>query len=110
MTKVYVAKGFYPQAYFEKTIEYVACVQSPGGDIAWFDDGITDPWNHVEAAMALSIGNRHKQAEQAYDWLKDWQLENGGWYVSIKGPRLRTPVESNPISWLMLPLESGTTI
>lgn len=102
MTKVYVAKGFYPQAYFEKTIEYVACVQSPGGDIAWFDDGITDPWNHVEAAMALSIGNRHKQAEQAYDWLKDWQLDNGGWYVSYKGSKAEdtSRIESNFVAYV----------
>ncbi len=102
MTKVYVAKGFFPEAYFKETIDYIASVQSDDGSIAWFEDGITDPWDHVEAAMALSIGGKIEQAVQAYHWLTEMQLENGGWYVSYRGKKAEdsSRIESNFVAYV----------
>ena len=37
--------------------------------IPWFPGGHADPWNHVEAAMALTTGGRRAEAERAYAWL-----------------------------------------
>ena len=34
-------------------------VQLPDGNIPWTPGGHTDPWNLVEAAMALDVGGRH---------------------------------------------------
>ena len=31
--------------------------------IPWFEGGHCDPWNHVEAAMALSVGGFHDEAD-----------------------------------------------
>ena len=45
--------------------------QLPNGMIPWFPGGHADPWNHVEAAMALALGGRRAEAERAYDWLVD---------------------------------------
>ena len=35
--------------------QHVARLQLASGAIAWFEGGHCDPWNHVEAAMALSV-------------------------------------------------------
>ena len=43
----------------------------PTGMIPWFPGGHADPWNHVEAAMALALGGRRAEAERAYEWLVD---------------------------------------
>ncbi len=37
----------------------IAEVQRPDGMIPWFEGGHCDPWNHVEAAMALSVCGLH---------------------------------------------------
>ena len=34
----------------------IAIFQRPDGEIPWCHDQKTDPWDHVEAAMGLSIG------------------------------------------------------
>ncbi len=48
--------------------------------IPWFPGGHADPWNHVEAAMALTLGDRHAEAERAYEWLVDLQRPDGSWH------------------------------
>jgi hypothetical protein len=40
-----------------------------------------DPWNHVEAAMALVVGERREAADRAFDWLARNQLPQGCWYA-----------------------------
>ena len=46
-------------------------MQAPDGNIPWMPGGKTDPWNLVEAAMALDVGGRHDDAARAYEWLRD---------------------------------------
>jgi hypothetical protein len=48
--------------------------------ILWFPGGHADPWNHVEAAMALTVGGRTTDAERAYQWLADTQHDDGSWF------------------------------
>ena len=48
--------------------------------IPWFEDGHADPWNHVEAAMALTVGGFFTEAQKAYGWLANEQLANGAWH------------------------------
>ena len=54
--------------------------QLPNGMIPWFPGGHADPWNHVEAAMALALGGRRAEAERAYDWLRRLQRPDGSWH------------------------------
>ena len=75
----------------------IADVQLPNGMIPWFPGGHCDPWNHVEAAMALTVCGLHQEAKRAYLWLADTQLVDGSWfnyYVDggVKDPRLDTNV------------------
>ena len=53
------------------TASSIAEVQLHDGMIPWFEGGHCDPWNHVESAMALSVGGLHKEAALAYQWLAD---------------------------------------
>ncbi len=72
----------------EATDGYILSVQHPEGMIPWHEDGPTDPWNHVESAMGLSVAGRHEAAEAAYDWLRETQMEDGGWWAAYdpEGP------------------------
>ena len=64
----------------DATIDAIAAEQQDDGLILWFPGGHADPWNHVEAAMALSLGERQAQAEHAYDWLVQNQHRDGAWF------------------------------
>jgi hypothetical protein len=76
----------------------IAAVQRPDGMIPWFEGGHSDPWNHVEAAMALSLAGFAEQARSAYRWLARRQLPEGAWFNyyqwsgTVKDPRLDTNV------------------
>ena len=58
----------------------IAETQLPSGEIPWCDGQKTDPWDHVEAAMGLSIGGYVSQARRAFEWSARMQLEDGCWY------------------------------
>src|SRR5579872_7125436 len=61
------------------TVDSIAAVQLRSGMIPWFPGGHADPWNHVEAAMALALGGRIPEAEAAYRWLARIQHNDGSW-------------------------------
>ena len=63
-----------------ETADHIASWQLPSGMIPWFPGGHTDPWNHIEAAMALVVGDRRTEAEAAYQWLVDIQRPDGSWH------------------------------
>ncbi|MEC7879310.1 MAG: prenyltransferase, partial [Actinomycetota bacterium] len=63
-----------------QTGESIAELQLSSGMIPWFPNGHADPWNHIEAAMALDVAELHDEALSAYQWLADIQLENGSWH------------------------------
>jgi hypothetical protein len=71
---------FHPDAGVAASVDWIAEVQQPDGMIPWFPGGHADPWNHVEAAMALDVGGRHRQAERAYRWLASTQRRDGAWH------------------------------
>jgi hypothetical protein len=54
--------------------------QLPSGLIPWYPGGHADPWNHVEAAMALTERGREAAAERAYAWLARTQRKDGAWF------------------------------
>ena len=64
----------------QATVDAIADWQLPNGMIPWTPGGHADPWNHVEAAMALAIGGRVTEAELAYQWLVDLQRPDGAWH------------------------------
>lgn len=63
-----------------QTGESIAEWQLPSGMIPWFPNGHADPWNHIEAAMALDVSGLQNESVRAYQWLADIQLEDGSWH------------------------------
>lgn len=81
-----------------ETIESIRAVQLQDGMIPWFAGGHADPWNHVEAAMALAVGGALRDAGRAYEWLRATQRPDGSWHTyyrangQVEEPRLDTNV------------------
>jgi hypothetical protein len=68
-----------------RTAESIAAAQESSGQIAWFPGGRTDPWDHVESAMALDVAGRAEQAAAAYRWLCAVQNPDGSWFRGYQG-------------------------
>ncbi len=54
--------GVFETSHLEETVAAIAAVQLPDGNIPWIPGEHTDPWNLVEAAMALDVGGLHAEA------------------------------------------------
>lgn len=65
--------------YLQQGAKFILNTQLESGAIPWFASGKLDPWDHIEAAMGLSVAGYHEQAERAYFWLRSEQLVDGGW-------------------------------
>jgi len=85
MSGLYLSRGFFPEEFLRPTVEFILAAQRPSGEIPWFEGGYTDPWDHVEAAMGLTIGGEHQAAQMAYQWLSNAQLDDGSWWASYRG-------------------------
>jgi hypothetical protein len=67
------------RAELAETVDAIAGWQLGSGMIPWFPGGHADPWNHVEATMALLVGGQRRAAERAFDWLLARQRADGAW-------------------------------
>lgn len=56
---------------------HLARVQRRDGMVPWAPGLHADPWNHVEAAMALDLAGLHPEARAAYRWLARIQHLDG---------------------------------
>ena len=83
--------GVVTGAQLDETVTAIAGVQLPDGNIPWTPGGHTDPWNLVEAAMALDLGGRHTEAERAYGWLRRMQNPDGSWHAYYVGNEIKDP-------------------
>lgn len=79
----------YPKAQYAPldiaaTTEFILTIQKENGEIPWSDGGMTDPWDHVESAMGLTVGGSCKEARKAYLWSARTQLADGSWWSSYR--------------------------
>ena len=90
--------------YFNPTVESIIAIQMHNGLIPWLENGIADPWTHVENAMAIDIGNYHAEAAHAYEWLVNNQLPDGSWYASYQNGK---PHEMHKVSHVIAYIAVG---
>ena len=58
----------------DQQANFISKHQLPSGAIPWYEDGVTDPWDHVECAIALDLTGRFDVAVRAYLWLRNTHL------------------------------------
>jgi hypothetical protein len=85
----------------EKIAAFIASVQKENGEIPWSAGGKTDPWDHVECAMGLSVGGFYAESRRAYEWLANAQLPDGSWWSeTLDGKIINSIKESNFSSYV----------
>ena len=85
----------------EKIASFIASIQKENGEIPWSAGGKTDPWDHVESAMGLSVGGFYTEARRAYEWLANSQLPDGSWWSeTLDGKIINSIKESNFSSYV----------
>ena len=77
-------RGVLTPAQCRQTAQSIAATQESSGAIPWFDGGHTDPWDHIENAMALTAAGLLDQARGAFDWCRTAQRADGSWPIQLR--------------------------
>jgi hypothetical protein len=85
MTRLPTVDGVITAAQCRATGDAIAAVQQPSGALPWFPGGHTDPWDHVQSAMALTVTGHVREAERAYEWSRATQRPDGTWAAKYLG-------------------------
>lgn len=72
------------QSLINHQADFIVETQLPSGAIPWFKGSITDPWDHIESAIALDLTGHHTESKKAYRWSRNMQNNDGSWYFSYK--------------------------
>ncbi|MCB0995787.1 MAG: hypothetical protein KDB21_11885 [Acidimicrobiales bacterium] len=83
------------------TAEGIVEWQLPSGMVPWYPGGHADPWNHIEAAMALDVAGFRHEAERAYQWLVDLQRPDGAWHQYYLADRVeQDKLDANCVAYI----------
>ncbi|MBF6173286.1 prenyltransferase [Nocardia blacklockiae] len=83
--------GVLTAAQCRRTAESIAAQQEPDGALPWFAGGHTDPWDHVESAMALTAAGLLTEARAAYAWSARTQRADGSWPAQFRAGVVENP-------------------
>ncbi len=71
-----------PAVHTQALVDLIIHTQEPDGAIPWSPGDKTDPWDHVESAMGLTIGGAYAHARKAFEWMRSRQLADGSWHAA----------------------------
>ncbi len=77
------------QDIISDAVNFISETQLPSGAIPWYQDGLTDPWDHVACAIALDTCGRFKASQRAYQWLREVQNRDGSWWYTYQDDKPR---------------------
>ena len=84
-----------------QTADHIVSHQQADGLIPWFDGHHGDPWDHVEAAMALTTVGRRDEARHAFTWSAEHQSADGTWPTEILGRTVQdASVDANQCAYI----------
>ena len=63
------------------TANSIAFTQESTGAIPWAPMAHTDPWDHIECAMALTAAGLTEPARAAFEWCRREQRADGSWPI-----------------------------
>jgi hypothetical protein len=83
------------------TVAHIAGEQQDDGLVPWFDGHHADPWDHVEAAMAMTVGGLTDEARRAFAWSAEHQRPDGSWPMETVGREVRDASgDANQVAYL----------
>ena len=71
-------------AQCRQTAQSIAATQESSGAIPWFDGGHTDPWDHVENAMALTAAGLWSRRAPRSTGAAPTQRADGSWPIQLR--------------------------
>ncbi len=87
------------------TAASIVAMQEPDGAIPWSPGSHADVWNHLEAAMALTVAGREREARRAFEWVLERQRPDGSWPLKFVGGAVAdTSGETNMSAYLAVAL------
>ena len=93
--------GVLTAAQLAQTADHIVSHQQADGLIPWFDGHHGDPWDHVEAAMALTTMGRRDEARHAFTWSAQHQSADGTWPTEIVGRTVQdASVDANQCAYI----------
>jgi MMP endo-(1,4)-3-O-methyl-alpha-D-mannosidase len=85
----------------DATADAIVSAQTADGCIPWNPRSHADPWNHLEAAMALSVMGRRTEAGAAFQWLASAQRDDGAWAAAYRdGTVIDATLDANFCSYI----------
>lgn len=84
------------------TADYIERLQLFSGALPWFAGGITDPWDHTEAIMGLSVAGRWGASRKGFNWLAESQRSDGAWFAAYNDDAVvdGTRAETNFVAYV----------
>ena len=83
------------------TGQHIADQQLASGLIPWFRGHHGDPWDHVEAAMALTVCGLDDAAGLAFQWSATHQWPDGSWPMETTASGIRDQrIDTNQCAYL----------
>ncbi len=93
--------GILTAAQLRVTGEHIAGQQLSSGLIPWFDGHHGDPWDHIEAAMALTVCGLDDAAALAFEWSAAHQSPDGSWPMETVSSEIRdASIDTNQCAYL----------
>ena len=91
MPEIPEVPGVFSAAQCLQTAGSIAATQEASGAIPWSADGHTDPWDHVENAMALTAAGLLGPARAAFEWSRRTQRPDGTWPIQLRDGVIEDP-------------------